>query len=205
MALFSKEKGLFINGVNFLASFIGSESDSTEYASIESPSIDYQDTEPYKLPVHLLVPPLHLPPSPLIISNLERQIDQTMDINPGVRPSHLCLSRNGEYFLRYIQITRCSLVTISNRGISLLTESPPPNINSLLTSLVTKAENIALNTLGDFQQLCTENVNPVRGKRRPVSSELESEWCKISQAVTELSKRFDKVDKLFDEHGWKQE
>ena len=208
MAVFSgtDEKSLVVKGANLLASFIESDSDSTEYASLESPSIEYQDTEPYKLPAHLLlVPPIHILPSPLNILNLERQTDQGIDSSPSVRPPHLCLSRNGEYFLRSVQATRCSLVTISSRGISLLLESPPPTLHSVLTSLITKAESIALNTLGDFQQLCTENVNPVRGKRRPVSAELESKWCKISQSVNELSKRFDEVDKLFNEHGWKQE
>ena len=208
MALFTvtNGKGLFGKGANFLASLIESDSDSAEFVSIESPSIEYQETEPYKLPAHLLlVPQIHILPSPLSILNLEQQIDQCKETNSSVRPPHLCQSRNGEYFLRCIQVTRCSLVTISSRGISLLLECPPPNVHSLLTSLITKAENIASNTLGDFQQLCRENINPIRGKRRPVSAKLESEWCKISHAVNELSKRFDEVDRLFDEHGWKQE
>eukprot|EP00800_Vazella_pourtalesii_P013283 TRINITY_DN315_c0_g2_i1.p1 TRINITY_DN315_c0_g2~~TRINITY_DN315_c0_g2_i1.p1 ORF type:complete len:209 (-),score=25.40 TRINITY_DN315_c0_g2_i1:185-811(-) len=208
MSLFSSTEGksLYEKGANYLASFIESDSDSSEYVSIDSPSIDYQEPEPFKIPTHLLLLPQTntLPSAPPVL-NIPSSSEQLPSPSPSTRPTHLCQSRNGEYFLRCIQNSRCSLVTISNRGISLLQESPPPPLDSVLRSLVTKAENIALITLGEFQNLCKENINPVTGKRRPVSHVLESEWCKISRSISELNKRFNQIDMLFEENGWKQE
>ncbi|KAI6651707.1 disks large-associated protein 1 isoform X1 [Oopsacas minuta] len=207
MALFSSTEGksLFDKGTSYLASFFESDSDSTEYVSIDSPSID-EETEAYKIPAHLLLLPQtntfrSAPP----VVNLALPIDQYSPPSPNIRPPHLCQNRNGEYFLRYIQNTRSSLVTISSRGMYLLQESPPPPIDSILRTLITKAENIALITLGDFQKLCRENMSPVSDKKRPVSNDLESEWFKISRNISELSKRFDQIDNLFEESGWKQE
>lgn len=199
--------GLLKGSANYLTSFMESDSDSEGFESIESAQTDdFQDTESYHIPIHFLhIPAIHaplgsMPPAIPLVPVTSESIAHS----PNGRPSHLCQSRNGEYFLRCIQESRCKLVTISSRGMFLLQESPPNPIGGALRSLISKAESIALNTMGEFQQLCKENMNPVSGKKRPVSAELESVWCKISQSVTDLLRRFDEVDDLYDENGWKE-
>ena len=94
-------------------------------------------------------------------------------------------------YKKSVRLARANLVSLMSGAMSMLEDKPSRTVSKQLRRIASTAESLASNTLSDFEKLC--NVYAV-GDGMCRNEEIEVEWSKIQQMLTEVYFKFDSIE-----------
>eukprot|EP00800_Vazella_pourtalesii_P002341 TRINITY_DN12162_c0_g1_i1.p1 TRINITY_DN12162_c0_g1~~TRINITY_DN12162_c0_g1_i1.p1 ORF type:complete len:207 (-),score=7.80 TRINITY_DN12162_c0_g1_i1:69-668(-) len=96
-----------------------------------------------------------------------------------------------EDYKRSVRLAKANLVSIISGAMSMLEDKPCRTVSKQLRKIASTAESLACNTLSDFEKICNDYAI---GNGMCKNEEIEAEWGKIQQKLTEVYFNFDVIE-----------